>query len=717
MINKSSIEQFIERVFGINCSEMGRHFKATNDRTVWYTIRNCDATMFVPGMNVLRVNQPELSKFLAAVERFIVFPLDSPLFDWDNLELQEFSGSSCREGIELIKSCIDNNLCEDGLIAVDTETRYLFWDNNKLLSIGFALRDNQCIALYDIPQELYPYLEEILNDERIRYCWHNGKFDKNFLWYTCGVRAKVDEDSMLKHYSQVSEKKGTHGLKYLGPLYLQAPQWDDELDAIKKRYCRENKVKIADFTYDLIPTEVLIPYMQRDCIASRRLLKIFDRIKEPGTDDIYRLLVRSTEVFSWIEMNGAKVDQAHIEELRQEFTTQLNEADKMVADAVKKFWDPMRYSKETSASYVAEFKLNSPKQLKWMLQQATGVAVDSSDKETIERLMELVESKQINVSVEGKQLLDGIMLQRKASKYLGTYVDGMESVIRKDGRVSGTYKLHGTETGRLSSSDPNMQNIPRNKSIKNIFCASPGYQLVQLDMSQCEIRCLGVLSCEPVLIDAYEHDKDLHAQVAELVFGPDFTKEHRSLCKTITFGIMYGRGAAAIASAFNIPKSEAQKIIDDWFKSMPSAEAWIKGQRKAADKGDRQQTIFGRVRHYVKNDENAFHIQNEYINTPIQSIASDLVLMAICELHDWLVQEHLYVPTWGGEQGVRICITVHDSIVMEVQDDPALIRKVAYKCKEIMETVPQKVIKNCPLPFKADIEVGYTWGNLHELEE
>lgn len=706
-------EKFIENVFNVHCNAIGKHFTSTNDRTIWYKIKHCEATMFVPSMNVLRVNNTELEKFLAAVESFIMFPLDSPMFDWDHLNLSEYEGDNCLKGLDTILLLIEQGKCEDNLIAVDTETKYLFWDDNKLLSIGFAYNDNSCIALYNIPRKFYPYLEEVLNDERVRYCWHNGKFDKNFLWYTCGIKARVDEDSMLKHYVQVSEKKGTHGLKYLGPLYLQAPQWDDELEALKKEYCRKNKLKVATFTYNLIPTSVLVPYMQRDCIASRRLLKVFEQIKEPGTDNVYRLLIRATDVFSSLELNGAKVDKQHIEELRNQFNEQLKDADRMVAEAVNKFWDPMAYSKETGASYVAQFKLNSPKQLKWMLQKATGIAVDSSDRETVEKLIEMVDNGSVSVQPEAKQLLEGIMLQRKASKYLGTYVDGMESVICSDGRVRGTYKLHGTETGRLSSSDPNMQNIPRNKDIKNVFIAEQGYKLVQLDMSQAEIRCLGVLSKEPVLIDAYKHDKDLHAQVAELVFGPNFTKEHRSLCKTITFGIMYGRGAAAIASAFHIPKSEAQKIIDDWFKSMPQAEKWIKGQRKAADRGDRQQTMFGRVRHYVRNEENAFHVQNEYINTPIQSIASDLVLLALCEFHDWLVQEQLFIPGDYRNSNVRICITVHDSIVMEVRDDPELVAKVAYKCKEIMETVPQQKILDCPLPFKADVEMGYSWGNLH----
>lgn len=530
---KPNVESFVEKVFGVNCDVIGRHFKNTSDRTVWYKVNHADATMQVPGLNVLRVNQPELDKFLAAVESFITRPLDDPIFDWDNLDLYSYAGGEqVEQGLLELRDSIYNGQ----LIAVDTETRYLNWDDNKLLSIGFATYSDTCHAFYNIPHYLYPLLQEVLSSKKARFVWHNGKFDKNFLWYTCKLRARVDEDTMLKHFAQVSEKKGTHGLKYLGPLYLQAPQWDDELDALRKKYCRENKIKLADFTYDLIPTSILIPYMQRDCIATYRLLDLFDSIKEPGTDSVYRTLIDATEAFSCIEINGAKVDADHLNELDATFTQQLDNANRMVSEAVDKLWNPVKYAEETGAKYVAQFSLSSPKQLKWMLQRATGVTVESSDAATVDKLTTLIEEGKLKVTDTAKQFLEGIKLSRKASKYKDTYVSGMYAAMRKDGRVSGTYNLHGTETGRLSSSNPNMQNIPRDKDVKNIFCATPGYKLVQLDYSQAELRVLGVLSRDEFLIQSYKDDKDLHANVAQQIFGPNFTKEQRTQCKTINFG-------------------------------------------------------------------------------------------------------------------------------------------------------------------------------------
>lgn len=153
-------------------------------------------------------------------------------------------------------------------------------------------------------------------------------------------------------------------------------------------------------------------------------------------------------------------------------------------------------------------------------------------------------------------------------------------------------------------------------------------------------------------------------------------------------------------------KSAAQKIIDDWFNAMPKVREYINNQRRSARRGERQQTLFGRVRHYVINDSNMYHIENEYINTPIQSIASDMTLFSLIEIDKWLREENI---------DARIVMTVHDSIVLEVRDDPVTIRRVAKKCQFIMSTTPQHYVKDCPVPFKADAETGYSYGHMEEI--
>lgn len=708
----TNVEAFVQKIFGVDLTEKQLHFQNTSDRTLWYRIKYATRTMFVPGMNVLKINPMELDRFIGAVDSLLQLGLDSPMYQWEELNLYEYHGAEEVEaGLRTLQAYYSH-----AIMGVDIETRDVSWDGNKLLAIGFAVDDNTCLAFYDIPSQLYPLLQETLNMPGATYVWHNGKFDCEHLWYTCKIKAHVDEDTMLKHYVQISEKKGTHGLKELGPIYLQAPQWDDELDAYKKKWCRDHKIKLADFKYDMIPTSILIPYMQRDCIATRRLLSVFEQLKEEGTDWIYSQLIRASNMFKHLELNGVRISPEQLKYLEGKFNSELEEANKLVADGVSYFWNPMEYAKDTGAKFKADFSLKSPKQLKWLLSKATGMTLESTDAATIAKIVEIAESGTIKFSEHTVKLLEGIKKSRIASKYLDTYVVGLREAMCEDSRVRGIYNLHGTETGRLSSSNPNMQNIPtKNKEVKDIFVATPGYKFIQLDQSQAELRTLGLLSRDEFLIQSYKEDKDLHSNVAQKIFGDNFTKEHRRMAKTVNFGIAFGRGPGAISEAFNLPMQEARKIINDWFAAMPQAAAYIHRQRAAARRGDRLQTLFGRVRHFVINDENMFHIENEYINTPIQSLASDITLIALMDIHDWLVAEGLYIPYNASQSKVRMCITVHDSIVIEAIDDRELLDRVAGKCKFFMEDVTRRLIEDCPLPFKADVETGYSWGKLEEV--
>ena len=167
-----------------------------------------------------------------------------------------------------------------------------------------------------------------------------------------------------------------------------------------------------------------------------------------------------------------------------------------------------------------------------MLTTVLGYPVPSTDAQTIEELTDEVEAGVIT-DPRARDFLSAIASVRKNSKYMDTYVQGLRDVVCKDMRIRGTFNLHGTETGRLSSSDPNMQNIPRDKRIKNLLVATPGYKLVQLDYSQAELRVLAMLSRDPWLINVYREGKDLHDAVATDMFGPDFTKEQRVMAKTM----------------------------------------------------------------------------------------------------------------------------------------------------------------------------------------
>lgn len=694
-----------------------KQVKSSHDQFAWFKIISSTDTLIIPPLNYVKSNMMMLDKTVEAITAFSYYKPGATEYDWDNLNLYEASDP---EGI--LKLLAEVCRVAQGDIALDIETRRVEWEDNKLLAIGFATDENTCYAIYNIPidgaryegpyvapdmySEIWRVLQELLNDPYLNFIWHNGKFDCGRLNYLCNLNARIDDDTMLMHYCAINEKRGTHGLKDLGQLYLQAPAWDDELDRIKKEWCRINKVKLADFMYDYIPTSVLIPYMQRDCIATMRLKRVFKRLGRKDADFIYRKLIEASNVYMRVELAGMRIDIDYLEDLEYELEKDLEKAGKHLDEVAARIWNPLAYAEKTKAKVKPneKFNIKSPKQLKWMLEEVLGYPVPSTDAATMDMLLEEVENGVITNPI-AKDFLEAIGVVRKGSKYMDTYVQGFREAMCRDFRIRGTFNLHGTETGRLSSSNPNMQNIPRDKRIKNLMCATPGKILLQLDYSQAELRVLAMLSGDEWLTQVYLDGKDLHDAVAADMFGPNFDKEQRVMAKTINFGIAYGRGPGSLAQTFKKSMSEARAIIDKWYKPMPKVKEWINNRRLMAGRGDACVTPFGRERHFVVTNENLNHVQNEYINTPIQSIASDFTMFSLIEIDNWLHQE-------GLQDKAAIITTVHDSIILEIDDDRELVDRCAESCTKIMAETPGKYIPGCPVPFKADAEIGYAWGKL-----
>lgn len=705
----------LSRLVGAICPDFpeDKQVKCSHDQFSWFKVIHATNTLVIPPINYVRSNMIMLDKTVEAITAFAYSEPDAPEYDWENLNLYEASD------VDSILTMIAKvREVAQGDVGVDIETRRVEWEDNKLLSIGFATDENTCYALYNIPIigasseydihycEVWEALQDLLGATDINFIWHNGKFDCGRLKYLCNLDARIDDDTMLIHYCMINEKRGTHGLKDLGQLYLQAPAWDDELDRIKKEWCRANKVKLADFMYDDIPTSVLIPYMQRDCIATLRLKRVFTRLGRQDADFIYRKLIEASNVYMRVELAGMRIDIDYLEDLEYELEKDLETARKHLDEVAERIWDPIAYAEKTKAKVKLneKFNIKSPKQLKWMLEEVLGYPVPSTDAATMDMLLEEVENGVITNPI-AKDFLEAIGVVRKGSKYMDTYVQGFREAMCRDFRIRGTFNLHGTETGRLSSSSPNMQNIPRDKKIKNLMCATPGKILLQLDYSQAELRVLAMLSGDEWLTQVYLDGKDLHDAVATDMFGPNFDKEQRVMAKTINFGIAYGRGPGSLAQTFKKSMSEARAIIDKWYKPMPKVKEWINNRRVMATKGEKCVTPFGRERHFVVTNENLNHIQNEYINTPIQSIASDFTMFSLIEIDNWLHRE-------GLQDRAKIITTVHDSIILEVEDNKEFIDRCAESCTKIMAETPSKYIPSCAVPFKADAEIGYAWGKL-----
>lgn len=669
---------------------------SNNER--WFKIAG--GVLNIPPEGVLRGNFILMDKCIEALHNFEQGDPLAGLWDDSKVNGQTFSGAeSCINALRELPGKATRKR-----LACDIETRNTGYDGNKVLLIGFAYDDYEASVIRCFEPEVIEELQKLFNRSDITFAWQNGKFDTARLKYLLNIDARVDEDTMLLHYAGINERKGTHGLKDLGELYLQTPKWDDELDNYKKKWCLQHRVKLKEFQYDMIPSDILIPYLYRDCCATFQLIDVFKRLMRPGSLPVYEKLIKASNVFKDIEVAGCLIDKDYMYELQDKLDTLIYEAEKHVKEESARTWDPIKYAQDTGARFsplLNTFNLKSPKQLKWMLEAVTGKKLTSTNRETIDQLIE---------EYPDIPFLTAIGDLRKYNKYMDTYVIGLIDVMNADGRVHCTFNLHGTETGRLSCSEPNMQNIPRMKLIKNLFVAPEGYKLVQFDYSQAELRVLAWLSQDEYLRDSYRDGKDLHDAMALKIFGEGFTKEQRVQAKTVNFGVPYGRGPGSMKSKLHMTMQQATKLVQDWYKAAPGAKRFVDRMRKVPYEREPYTTLFGRQRHYIITMDNRNHVENEAVNFPVSSIASDLTMLSVCSIHDQLLAEGI---------DARIVNTVHDSIIIECVDNPEALKRVKEIGVQTMADMPKKYLLDPPLdfPFKADAEIGQSWGDLEDADQ
>lgn len=679
------------------CPELSADRKVRQTMNFEYWFKILHNVLYIPADNALRGNFMLLDQLIEALHNFNHG--EPPQGWWDDSKVNGVVARDDTEAIVMLRA-----LGHYKELSVDIESRNTGYSGNRILLIGFSYADYDSIVIrVKTPsQELLDALEELLTRKDITFIWQNGKFDIGRIKYFFDIQARVDEDTMLQHYAGINERKGTHGLKDLAHLYLQAPKWEEELDDYKKKWCLQHHVKLKDFQYDMIPDTILIPYLFRDTCATFQLHKKFKGLMRPGSLWIYRQLIKASNVFSDIESTGCLVNEDYVYDLQVELENKIAEAKKHVREVAATTWDPVAYVNDTGAkSFKREFEYSSPKQLKWMLERVTGKRLDSARKEVLDQLEE---------EFPDTPFISAIAELRKYDKYMDTYVIGVLRVLNIDKRVRCTFNLHGTETGRLSCSEPNMQNIPRLKMIKNIFTAPEGYKLVQLDYSQAELRVLAYLSQDEYLRETYREGKDLHDAMALKIFGPGFTKEQRVAAKTVNFGIPYGRGPGSMAAKMHMTLSQASQTIRDWYKAAPGAKRYVDDMRRSPySGGEPVTTVFGRQRHYIITAENRNHVENEAVNFPISSIASDLTMLSVCSIHDQLIAENI---------DARIVNTVHDSIIIECVNNVDALKRVVEIGTTTMAEMPKKYLLDPVLdfPFKADAEIGQSWGDLQDAD-
>ena len=584
------------------------------------------------------------------------------------------------------------NLAKGGMltkIAMDTETSALYPRDGYVLGISISHKEGQGVYLdfMYITEDHVDMIQELANI--VTVIFHNKKFDHKFLRYHFGLEFPNWEDSMLEHYT-LDESEGSHGLKTLAMQHTDLGDYDKELDTYKRSFCKKHGVLLKDFTYDLIPFDVIAKYAGIDTAATLELHnKFYPNIsKNPKLMKMYKqLLKRGTDFLIEVEENGIPINI----ELTKQFIDDINNE---IADLTKTLYS-FEEVKRVELEKGSPFNVNSTAHKAYLFFTVLGLPVHhltstgnpSTDAETIEALSKLSELP--------KLINDIMKLKKVKSTYLEKYVVGID----RDGRLRTGFNLHTTTSGRLSSSGKlNAQQLPRkDKRPKRVIQAREGYKIVSGDLSTAEMWVAAVLSGDKALQKIFIDKVDYHGAMAVNKFNlschpnevATLYPDKRQDAKTISFEILYKLN-------YNEPALE----------NFPTLKRWLKKMEKEIKTNGYLYSHFGRKRRlqdvFSPNKKESQHQVRSGINFLVQSTSSDINLLAGIDMQDWIVKN-------GYEEEMVIFGLVHDSILAEVKEE--VVDIYIKKLKEFMQK-NRAGLMIPGTPISVDFEVGDNYADV-----
>jgi len=577
-----------------------------------------------------------------------------------------------------------------GELAVDTETTSPHPVDARLVGMSFSCREGKAYYLplrHDYegvpaqlsPEVVFPEIKRLLEDDSIPKYGQNIKYDMIVL-KTEGIDLHpIGFDTMIASY--LLDPARAHGLSALSREYL------GEKTIPYSAVCGKGSKSV---TFDKVPIDKATDYAAEDADMTYRLAKSLEgKIR---SESLIKNLLEQVEIpltitLAKMERNGVMVDAGALKELSLSMGSRIGEMEKKTY--------------ETAGEV---FNINSPKQLGVILfdklklpygrKTKTGFSTDQATLENLalkHRLPELV--------VE----------YRRLAKLKNTYVDALPKMINPStGRIHTSFNQTVTATGRLSSSNPNLQNIPvrtgLGREIRRAFVAPAGGKLVSADYSQIELRLLACFSSEKVLLESFHNGEDIHARTAAEVFGvhPDLiTEDMRRVAKTVNFGIIYGQTAFGLARELKIPRGEAQRYIDNYFDRYPGIRRYFDQELAKARKNGYVATLLGRRRYLPEigssNKQAREFAERNAINTPIQGSAADLIKLAMISIDRRLTTEKL---------SSRMILQVHDELLFESPDDE--VDRLIHIVREEMENVAE-----LDVPLTVVINAGDNWDEAH----
>lgn len=535
-------------------------------------------------------------------------------------------------------------------------------------------------------------LRPALTNPAISKYAHNADYDLVVLQRHGFDVTPITFDSMIAAW--LVDSREQIGLKALvkGRLGLSMTTIDDLIGSGKNQ-----------LTMDRVAIERAAPYAGDDAAMTYRLVEslrpdLANLPTDPEIDPLWRVPMRSpafvleqiemplVPVIAAIEQTGVVIDVPYLHDLSGRLNERLLAIENEVYDL--------------SGGY-GRFNINSPKQLNDVLFGKLGLSTQGLRKTTHGYT---TDAATLDAMKGQHEIIDKILEYRELSKLKGTYVDAFPLMINpRSGRLHTQYNQVGASTGRMSSSNPNLQNIPNRteigREVRRAFIAAPGTRLLAVDYSQVELRIMAHVTKEPTLLRAFEEGQDIHAATAALIYGVPIDKVdkgQRIFAKRVNFGILYGMGAFRLARDSDLTLAQAREFIDTYFRQLPNVKRYIDGTIDLARQQGYLTTLYGRRRTFpglkAGGNERA-GAEREAINMPIQGTAADIIKLAMIQLQRELI---------GRGLGGRMILQVHDELVLEVPEDE--IEPTSALVVSVMENAV-----DLDAPLKANASVGWNW--------
>jgi DNA polymerase I len=581
-------------------------------------------------------------------------------------------------------------LSDHRIICFDTETTHIDANLAELVGLSFAVQPGE--AWYVVVPEnnseakdVISAFEPLFSNETITWIGQNLKYDLLILkWYGTTLKGAIS-DTMLMHY--VAEPEGKRNMDVLSEQYLQyKPISITELIGKKGK----DQGNMRD-----VPVEDACRYACEDADITLQLHTVLSPlVKEKDVDRVLQEAeLPLVKVLTDMEFEGVRIDKDFLEEYSKVLAIEANEAEKRVYEAAG-----------------VHFNLASPKQLGEVLFER--LKLDPNAKKTKTGQYQTGEDVLLKLAAKGHNIVEDILTFRELTKLRNTYVDTLPLLINpKTGRVHTSYAQAVAVTGRLSSNNPNLQNIPvrtaRGREIRKAFIPrDENHTLISADYSQIELRIVAAISGDTNMCEAFRQGKDIHTATAAKVYGvpeEEVTKEMRYKAKSVNFGIIYGQGAFGLADNLGISRTEAKEIIDNYKKEFSGITTYMDEMIAFGKKHGYVETLLGRKRWLPDINSSNFTVrgfaERNAINTPIQGTAADMIKLAMIKVHKAIQDAGLKS---------KMILQVHDELVFDAyNDEKEKLKNLIVDQMQAALTLPNNV------PVIAEAGDGQNWLEAH----